>query len=326
MTAIDDIILRRTNYRLLSEHIDESKLLDPIVGYAQEPLVSLADACIPLGNVVKNIPIYVSIALRETPNIPNDELTRDESAAIRLYTMEWTEAKYSLYRLLNKALKEPNRTVLQPWHKYLKLFLTALIKIPCAHPQTIWRGVHHNVSKEYPRGIEITWWHFASCTTTLTVLENEAYLGSCGERTLFSIEVFNGRNIRYHSHFGDEDEMLILPGTQMEVLSQLQPASDLNIIHLKQKMPDQMLIEPPFEGIRDKDVLLFLCKNVSFLIIGARFYPEITNELLKSWYRQKKFYIPILATTILIIIGIILGSILGVKLSRNKRKTFVFKL
>jgi hypothetical protein len=75
------------------------------------------------------------------------------------------------------------------------------------------------------------------------------YLGNVGERTLFSIEIFNGKNISAHSHFGIEDEILLLPGTCMEVQSQLDQSSGLRIIHLKQKMPEEMLIEPPFEGI-----------------------------------------------------------------------------
>jgi hypothetical protein len=75
------------------------------------------------------------------------------------------------------------------------------------------------------------------------------YLGDNGERTLFSIEVINGRTVRAHSHFVTEDEILLLPGTYMVVQSQFSPAPDLNIIHLKQMVPKEILLEPPFEGI-----------------------------------------------------------------------------
>ncbi len=133
--------------------------------------------------------------------------------------------------------------------KYLKLLLTALVKIPFAPPKTVWRGVRKNDNDEFPRGKQVIWWSFSSCTETLTVLENAMYLGNVGERTLFSIEIFNGKDIRAHSHFDIEDEILLLPGTCMEVLSQLDQSSGLRIVHLKQKMPEEMLIEPPFEGI-----------------------------------------------------------------------------
>jgi hypothetical protein len=114
---------------------------------------------------------------------------------------------------------------------------------------TVWRGVTQNLSSDFLPGTPVTWWSFSSCTTELTVLENNMYLGDNGERTLFSIEVINGRTVRPHSHFVTEDEILLLPGTHMVVQSQFSPAPDLNIIHLKQMIPEEMLLEPPFEGI-----------------------------------------------------------------------------
>jgi hypothetical protein len=77
------------------------------------------------------------------------------------------------------------------------------------------------------------------------------YLGKTGTRTLFSIEVVNGRTIRAHSHFKVEDELLLLPGTFFEAKSRLNPAPGLYIVHLSQKQPPYDLLEPPFEGTRD---------------------------------------------------------------------------
>ncbi len=241
--------IQRINSRLLTEHYDNSKTIGPIIGYAQEPLLTLAEACAPLVYIVGNIMTYVPVALQRTPVNPPDGLTHDESASIRLYTMEWNNGQRSLYSILNETLRTADRNDLRPWFKYLKLLLTALVKIPCASPQTIWRAVKRNVSNEFPRGTQVTWWAFSSCTTTLTVLERERYLGDMGERTLFSIEVFNARNIRAHSHFNDEDEILLLPGTYMEVQSQMTSGSDFHIIHMKQRIPKEILLEPPFEGI-----------------------------------------------------------------------------
>jgi hypothetical protein len=241
--------LQRRNSRLLIQDTDNSTTLGPIIDYAQEPLLPLVDACAPLTNIVHEIFTYVSVALERTPDYPADGLTHDEAAAIYLYTMEWVDNEKSLYSTLNYTLKKLDRKDLRPWFKYLKLFLTALVKTPCAPPQTVWRGVRKNVKDEFPRGTQVIWWSFSSCTATLTVLENGMYLGNVGDRTLFSIEIFNGRNIRAHSHFDKEDEILLLPGTYMEVQSQLDQPSGLHIIHLKQKIPEEMLLEPPFEGI-----------------------------------------------------------------------------
>ncbi|CAF3543742.1 unnamed protein product [Rotaria sp. Silwood1] len=228
--------------------IDDPKIQYPIIGYAQEPVLPLADACVPLTFIIPDIFKYVAMALESTPDNPPDGLTRDESASIHLYTMEWSDARASLYSHLNRTLKQGDRKDLQPWYKYLKLFLTALVKIPCSTAQVVWRGVRKNTTNEFPKGAQITWWAFSSTTKSLAVLESDLYLGTTGERTLFSIEVLNGRNISDHSHFHGEEEILLLPGTCMEVQSLLNPAPELHIIHLKQMVPEEPLLEPPFEG------------------------------------------------------------------------------
>jgi hypothetical protein len=221
----------------------------PIVGYASEPLLPLAEACAPLTNIIDNLSFYIQMALDETPKAPSDGLTIDESAAIRLYTIKWEEPQRSLHFMLNQTLKSDDRENLRPYFKYLKLFLTALIKLPCVPPMTIWRGVTKDLSAEYTLDTQITWWGFSSCTTELTVLENNMYLGNSGKRTLFSVETINSRLIRNHAHIPADDEILLLPGTRMIVQIQLCPAPDLHIIHLKQIIPEEMLLEPPFEGI-----------------------------------------------------------------------------
>ncbi|CAF1447891.1 unnamed protein product [Rotaria sordida] len=114
---------------------DDRVMLCPFIGYAKEPILPLADACMPLIFIIPDILIYVSMALACTPDNPPDELTRDESASIHLYTMEWSNTSRSLYSHLNHTLKRGDPEELQSWFKYLKLFLTALVKIPCSTAQ-----------------------------------------------------------------------------------------------------------------------------------------------------------------------------------------------
>lgn len=238
---------------------------DPIIGYAQEPLLPLFKACAPLTNIIHNLSFYVEMALKETPEIPPDGLTIDESASIRLYTIEWDEPYQSLYSMLNNTLKKNDRELLRPYFKYLKLFLTAVAKLPCLPPQTVWRGVKKDLSAEFLPGTVVLWWAFSSCTNELTVLENNIYLGTTGNRTLLSVESINGRAICAHSHFITEDETLLLPGTQMIVQSQFSPASNLHIIHLKQIIPTKVFLEYPFEGILHIFNHLFLNNTISSL-------------------------------------------------------------
>ncbi|CAM4970481.1 unnamed protein product [Rotaria socialis] len=270
---IVEAITEESNLKIKNVMNDIRADLGPIVGYAAEPLLPLFEACAPLTNVLYNLSFYVQMALNETPEVPPDGLTIDESAAIRLYTIEWDEPHQSLYSTLNYTLHNCPCVDLRPYFKYLKLFLTALVKLPCVAQVTIWRGITKDLSAEFSPDTLVTWRAFSSCTSALTVLENNIYLGNTGARTLLSVEVINGRTIRAHSHFATEDEILLLPGTRMVVQSQLNPAPDLYIIHLKQIIPEEILLEPPFEGILQMFELLILIDI--FLYIGARLYPKM---------------------------------------------------
>lgn len=251
-------LFERINPRYLLGITDEPKqLLQPILGYALEPFVSLEDACQPILTIVPHLAAHIWIAKENSKN-PSDGLTQDESAAIHLYTMEWDpniyETRESLYAHLNRTLKQTDRTKLRPWFRFLKLFLTALAKLPFVPRQTVWRGVHKDLSNDYPKDSKPTWWGFSSCTASLVVLESDIYLGNTGTRTLFSIETFNARSIRTHSYFKAEDEILLLPGSCFEVISLLKSSSDLTIIHLRQIRPPYQSLEPPFQGVRDRSL------------------------------------------------------------------------
>ena len=305
-------------------NIDPEIDLGPIVGYAREPLLPLTKACSPLNStcMIYNLWFYVQLAIDGTPEQPANDLTIDESAAIRLYTIEWPRPHRSLYSMLNQTLKSANRDDLRPYFKYLKLFLTALAKLRCIPPQTVWRGVTKDFSANFLPGTLVTWWAFSSCTTTMTVLNNNMYLGDRGSRTLFSIETINGRTIRAHSHYEGEDEILLLPGTNMIVQSQLNPAPDLHIIHLKQVIPKVTLLELPFKGTLNIFKYfaiqvfhsLLRCKSLSqasVSLLSTMFNCPFDNFFLKtlnktSLVSEKRFTIPICFMSTMFIAAIVL--------------------
>ena len=85
---MENDITAAINRRYLSGLSDEPKqILQPISGYTHEPLLTLEEACEPLHNIVPRLPAHIWVAKQNSKN-PHDELTQDESAAIRLYTME----------------------------------------------------------------------------------------------------------------------------------------------------------------------------------------------------------------------------------------------
>lgn len=113
--------------------------------------------------------------------------------------------------------------------------------------RTIWRGVQQDLSSQYPVDKEQVWWAFSSCTRSVKLLESPSYLGKTGARTLFSIETSSGRQIRAHSYFENEDEILLPPGTYLKVIDQLNSDDGLRIIHLREVAPPFPLLTPPFD-------------------------------------------------------------------------------
>jgi hypothetical protein len=157
--------------------------------------------------------------------------------------MDWEPQEQCLYYVLNQTLRAEQRKKLKPWFLYLKLILTALSRLSSVN-RFIFRGIKGDMRKDYPEGKIIYWWGFSSCTSTMGVLKNEDYLGSSGPRTMFTIECFSGKDIRQHSHFQNEAEILLPPGRQFEVVSCLDQGNDLYAIQLKEIEPAFPLLEP----------------------------------------------------------------------------------
>ena len=119
------------NCRLLESVSGEpEEMLPPISGYQSVTVKSLDDACQPIKDLFdQKLKDYIVIAKMNSTQ-PEDGLSPDESASIHLYTIEWNIHENSLYMVLNRTLRLADRTKLQPWFKFLKLFLTAFFKLP----------------------------------------------------------------------------------------------------------------------------------------------------------------------------------------------------
>jgi hypothetical protein len=226
--------------RFLDAGEEHNQALLPIEGYEKKPLVSLEEALIPIKTTVENLDSKMKAALWNSRQ-PSQGLSTNESAAIHIYTMEWPEPQPSLYTVLNQRLRSKKRKTLIPWFSYLKLFLTALYKLP-SFKGTIWRGVRDDISDQYID--ECIWWGVSSCTKTLNVTDE--FVGHVGKRTLFNIECINGKVIEAHSYDPTENEVILLPGTYLRVMGKSNPAKGLHIIHLLEASPPFDTIAPPF--------------------------------------------------------------------------------
>ncbi|CAF4971049.1 unnamed protein product [Rotaria sp. Silwood1] len=222
-------------------------MLQPISGYEEEPVLSLEHVCKSLEDILDEELKQNIVIAKANSAEPEDGLTQDESASIRLYTMKWKKTENSLYAVLNRTLCMANRRKLQPWFKYLKLFLTAFFKLPPTEYQTMWRGVPEDLSTIYPTGKEFTWWGISSCTSSISVLESSKYVGTSGARTMFSIETNSGKLIRSDSDFQEEDEILLPPGIYLKVIDTFSSVNGLHVIHLREISPPYKMLADPFD-------------------------------------------------------------------------------
>ena len=220
------------------------RMLPPIQGYENMPLVSLEETVDPLTSLVPDVE-RMAWTVKQSRFDAGHDLTDDESASILLYTMEWEPRDKSFYIILNNTLKAANRNLLKPWFLYLRLVMTALAKLPSdSHYFTVYRGVKLDLSAQYPTGSVITWWGFSSCTKLLEVLNDERFLGCSGTRTLFTIECQSAKSVKSFSFYPEEEEVLLPPGRQFQVIGCLRQGNGLHIVQMKEIQPKFPLINP----------------------------------------------------------------------------------
>lgn len=208
------------------------KNLPPIFGYRNAPLVSLEEAVNGLLSKVLGLDEQVKWAKKRCHFPSEHGLTKDESAAIYLYTMEGGVENF--YEIINNALRSRDRPALKPWIPYLKLFTTAIEKLPLVRGN-IWRGIRENVTNLFKRDEEFTWWSINSCSSDIDVVQQ--FLSTDG--TLFLIEALNGRKVSGYSHIPNENEIILGPGTQLTVVGgSLISSGGLHIVHLRETNDD----------------------------------------------------------------------------------------
>ncbi len=258
LSATEEYFYFRYLYTMAAKFVDKPKcvlrfsdfptqpkrMLPPIQGYENMPLVTLEEAVESLTSLVPDVDRMVW-TVKQNQFDREHGLTDDELASILLYTMEWDPRDKSFYIILNSTLQAANRDLLKPWFLYLRLIMTALDRLPSdPHLLIVHRGVKLDLSAQYPKGSMITWWGFSSCTTSLEVLDDDRFLGRSGTRTLFNIECQSAKSIKSFSFYPEEEEVLLPPGRQFQVMSCLDPGNGLHIIQMKEIQPKFPLINP----------------------------------------------------------------------------------
>ena len=206
-------------------HFNYQQLCNDLVSYFNTLLVTIEETVKPIALLFGAIVANVWVA-RENLKNPTDDLSQDESASIHLYTME-SDSEPLLDGVLHKTLCDENDRSLKPWSSFLKVFLTALHKLP-SYVRTICRGLYgKDFSLKYSIKSKCAWWFVRSWTATIEMLRNYNFLGSIGQQILCSIQC---QNIR--SYF--------------EIIRQVNPVKGLQIIHLRKRQPSFSLVKPSY--------------------------------------------------------------------------------
>ncbi|CAF0826545.1 unnamed protein product [Adineta steineri] len=204
------------------------KSLTSIYGFRSAELVSIEEALKSIESQIDELPYFIRIAKRHCHYPSEHGLTRDESASIYIYTMEWGEQ--TLNRVLNKALTNENRHSLKVWFPYLKLFDTALNKLPTVK-EIVWRGVSEDIGKNYIKNQIVTWWSVNSCSSSVNIIKG--FLGNEKNSTTFLIEAVNGKNVSGYTAHESEDEIILRMGTEFRVKSNsLDHPNGSYVVHL----------------------------------------------------------------------------------------------
>jgi hypothetical protein len=204
---------------------------NPIFGYQHLPILTLEETIEKIIPLIPGIKEYVLMA-KENCNRNTTLLTWNESAAIYLYSMS-----IPFFSHLNTALRAENRHELKPWFAFLKLFITALEKLPPTKG-TVWRGVNYDDTLTFVDNDVHIWWSINSCSMALNIVQ--PFLGEKG--TLFVIDASHGKDISAFSAISDEQEIVLMPGTRVRAKCQsLSFIDQLFVVHLEAENFERLL-------------------------------------------------------------------------------------
>ena len=177
-----------------------------------EKLVSLEESLQLVETQIVQLSYFIQVA-KKYCHYPNEHgLSKDQSASIYIYTMEWGET--TLHHILNHALRSEDRERAKIWFPYLKLFDTALDLLPTAKG-TVWRGVPFNIGMNFTKDLLFIWWTISSCSSSLDVIKT--FLQNKNDSTLFLIEAINGKKVLGYTQYENENEVLLKFGTKFRV-------------------------------------------------------------------------------------------------------------
>lgn len=221
----------RFGHRNLGVETPEEKV--PLYNLMKHPVVTLVESLAELFATIPTLGTMTGECLTRSNQIltsrPGCPLDLQEIAAVRLYTTEFSSGP-SLYQMVNTALRSNDRAQLEPYRKYLRLLIGALMKLP-HEPAMLFRGVRLSLSEiGMSDGMQVTWWAITSASDNVAILND--FCGTQGDRVVFTIKAKRAVLIRDFSMAPLENERVLLPGTRFRVQGIADGGNGLKLINL----------------------------------------------------------------------------------------------
>ncbi|CAF3674116.1 unnamed protein product [Rotaria sp. Silwood1] len=218
--------------RFLKPSISGNNPLKLIDGYLNEPLASLEEALQPFNGQIDQLSYYIKEAKTKCHFPSEHNLTRDESAAIYIYTMKWSNK--CLYDHLQEAWNSQDRSRMKPWYKYLRLFKSAFDKLPNAKKE-IWQGTpfDESIIEKLSSKSPTLYTSMGLCLQSSNEIQDYLEKNGITKIILIGYESANGKLIGAYSA-NPWNEVLLFPGMKLGVASyHLINANDSLTLHLK---------------------------------------------------------------------------------------------
>jgi len=117
---------------------------------------------------------------------------------------------------------------------------------------TVFRGIKLDLSRVFKRNSYHVWWNLTSCTDLISGISE--FLDIAGPRTLLDISTYRGVKISEHSIYPHESEVILLPGTNLKVIDQLDLGNGLVGIQMLEIPSQTEIAEALFH---DKEAIEF---------------------------------------------------------------------
>ncbi|CAF3728057.1 unnamed protein product [Rotaria socialis] len=289
--SIDNNIIERLEARSYDIFQEPLIYLLPICIVDQNPSITLEKALEPLISTLPNLQKHISTTKQRCKN-PADGLTQDESASIMLYSMNSQPMEQCLYYVLNSALRSGDRRKLKPWLLYLSLLAKALSRLPSI-AAVVHRQVQIGLTEKYPIEKTFVWWAFSLCILSLDIYQSNEHLTKTQTCTIFTIECRFGKDIRKHSYFPNEDQILLMAGSEFKVISSMKNETNQNIIYLKEIQSNNPLLQ--FSNISNQEEILSASSllNISDMNVQSRsetqLIPKYIDHQLKLQKKIQKY-------------------------------------